>query len=738
MSDRPSLHSQESLAGRFADGLSTSLSSTFTAANDAVSAAAATANEAVMGTPPPPSGESQAAESSRLEKCCGEKLSRPVARLPGGKLPPLPTAGRSLDSDATTSGDFELTNPTWSRGGSNGKVSPTKNGKSKSQFAADFDDSTADEFSVSPAPSPSGKVRIAYVVGALLVTLIIATIAAMTSGDVAGGSNGDIAGACLFGSCSSSSDDSSDNSPAIAETVPSPTGRPSLKSSPSPSLSPTTMDTSTVVISLAIGAAAAPTAVEEASLKATVASEVGVSEDAVRDFTVAVSRRRLGRIHSPAAGEQQHDEAQELRPRQLAVTWGVSFSIVASLADVSGASTPSAFASILGTTFASASFVSSVAVAIPSAAVDTSSVAAVAATRNPSAPPTSEPSPRPTAVPVPAPSSAPVLLPTTLPLPAPTGTLGTPTHAPRPLPTALPFPVPSAGPNPIPTPVPRHTYALKFSSQAAPAANSDYEIEVDLRSASVSGFYVMSAWVMHTADFNGTESVMRANWYTSSGTAFQWPSGGWPSQADTWEHVELRLNCNGNIPGFVKWYVGNPNAATAGEFYVTNLQITGPDGETYIEDGDFAGGLHMSEYSAYVSNVDSISIVRVDGWAVPTALPTELPTTTPAPSTSTDPTVAPNPVPSTSPVLDPTSSPSETPKPTPAPTPQRPANYVALSALYAATNGAGWASKANWMTGSEPCEASWENVVCDGSTNTKVYSVDLQSMNLQGTLPTGS
>ena len=199
----------------------------------------------------------------------------------------------------------------------------------------------------------------------------------------------------------------------------------------------------------------------------------------------------------------------------------------------------------------------------------------------------------------------------------------------------------------------------------------------------------------------------------------------------------MTINCNGNIPGFVKWSVGYPNAATAGELYVTNLQITGPGGATYIEDGDFAGGQHMSEYSAYTSKADTISIVPVDGWAVPTVSPTEMPTATLVPSISLEPSALPISAPSASPMLGPTSSPSQSPNPTPPPTPQRSANYVALSALYVATNGAGWSSKENWMTGSEPCEASWDNVACDATTNTKIYSVNLNSMNLQGTLPTG-
>jgi len=199
----------------------------------------------------------------------------------------------------------------------------------------------------------------------------------------------------------------------------------------------------------------------------------------------------------------------------------------------------------------------------------------------------------------------------------------------------------------------------------------------------------------------------------------------------------MSVNCNnGKVPGFVRWRVGYPNGATVGEMYITGLQITGPDGATYIADGDFAGGHHISGYSAYISAEASISIVAIDGWALPTASPTGLPTATWPPSVSTVPTAVPVPAPSAAPVLHPSPAPSETSNPSPVPTLQRPANFVALSAVYTATNGPGWTQKKNWMNGTDPCQASWENVQCDSSTSTKIIVLDLQSNNLIGTIPT--
>lgn len=80
------------------------------------------------------------------------------------------------------------------------------------------------------------------------------------------------------------------------------------------------------------------------------------------------------------------------------------------------------------------------------------------------------------------------------------------------------------------------------------------------------------------------------------------------------------------------------------------------------------------------------------------ALPTQLPTTLPTKYPSPRPVAAPSPLPS--------SLPSVSFPPTPVPTLPRPATFVALSALYASTNGSHWTNKANWMDGDDPCSTA--------------------------------
>ena len=58
-----------------------------------------------------------------------------------------------------------------------------------------------------------------------------------------------------------------------------------------------------------------------------------------------------------------------------------------------------------------------------------------------------------------------------------------------------------------------------------------------------------------------------------------------------------------------------------------------------------------------------------------------------------------------------------------------------LEMFYAATNGAGWTTKANWMSGSDPCTtgSTWHGVTCSGG---EVTSLSLIDNGLTGTLPT--
>ena len=117
------------------------------------------------------------------------------------------------------------------------------------------------------------------------------------------------------------------------------------------------------------------------------------------------------------------------------------------------------------------------------------------------------------------------------------------------------------------------------------------------------------------------------------------------------------------------------------------------------------------------------------GTACPTPGPTPVPTSSPAPT----------PLPSLPPTSAPTTpSPSATmlpsANPTGVPTPQ---NLIALAALYKATNGTTWFSKANWMV-DDPCTNyptfSWYGVTCLSGSQ-KVVKLQVQKNNLVGTVP---
>ena len=60
-------------------------------------------------------------------------------------------------------------------------------------------------------------------------------------------------------------------------------------------------------------------------------------------------------------------------------------------------------------------------------------------------------------------------------------------------------------------------------------------------------------------------------------------------------------------------------------------------------------------------------------------------------------------------------------------------NYVALTALYEATDGAAWISNTNWLSSSDPCSApTWTSVTCSGSA---VTGLSLTGVGLAGTIP---
>ena len=166
-----------------------------------------------------------------------------------------------------------------------------------------------------------------------------------------------------------------------------------------PTSPPTSEATATVEVSLTLAAAAPPSPSEEAGLKTSIASSVGVDEASVRNFIVtATASRRLTGGRGWAA---------DASPRRLAYTWAVSFDVVADVAAV-GAASPQAFEATVATQLAAPAFAAAVQSVAPSATV--AAVATVLATRHPSplpSPafsllPTPDPSLRPSAAPPPS------------------------------------------------------------------------------------------------------------------------------------------------------------------------------------------------------------------------------------------------------------------------------------------------------------------------------------------------
>ena len=99
-------------------------------------------------------------------------------------------------------------------------------------------------------------------------------------------------------------------------------------------------------------------------------------------------------------------------------------------------------------------------------------------------------------------------------------------------------------------------------------------------------------------DYDGSHQLLHARFMTSGAFAdFPVATGGFPTARDEWQAVETSINC-GEVPSRIEWYLGFPMSHTAGNVWVTDVQITAPDGEQLIPDGSFPGGAHPAAYSA--------------------------------------------------------------------------------------------------------------------------------------------
>lgn len=146
------------------------------------------------------------------------------------------------------------------------------------------------------------------------------------------------------------------------------------------------------------------------------------------------------------------------------------------------------------------------------------------------------------------------------------------------------------------------SHALRFGQ-----GDSEYELQLtSLGADAVAGVWTLSAWAMYTPDFDGCKKLLHSRWW--SGTTILGTTGsgcdgqiGWPSTAGTWERVSETFDTEGVVPSSMVWFVGYSQSNTAGNSYVTDLQITGPDGSTWINDGTFDGGSHMSLWNPTAS-----------------------------------------------------------------------------------------------------------------------------------------
>ena len=144
-----------------------------------------------------------------------------------------------------------------------------------------------------------------------------------------------------------------------------------------PTMPPSSVDTVTVEVAMAVTADAPPTSSDLAALRTLLAQRMGVPEEDIRGLSVTVARRRL-----------------------LAVTWAVSFTVAASLADVPAVSR-AGFSTFVQDTLVAPSFSTAMAATVPGAMVDTGSIVLAEGTRNL---PTFYPTHSPSLVPTPQPT----------------------------------------------------------------------------------------------------------------------------------------------------------------------------------------------------------------------------------------------------------------------------------------------------------------------------------------------
>jgi hypothetical protein len=148
-----------------------------------------------------------------------------------------------------------------------------------------------------------------------------------------------------------------------------------------PTIAPSAADTATVALSVKIVAEKAPNTQQKSTLKSVIAAQAGVDLSAIKNFHVTISE-------------------DSRRRNLLFVTWGVTFEITTSLSTVGDGdlSSSAELGSSVSNTLSSDDFTAAVSAADQSLeiSVDTTSISAIASTRNPSLVPTPPPTALPT------------------------------------------------------------------------------------------------------------------------------------------------------------------------------------------------------------------------------------------------------------------------------------------------------------------------------------------------------
>ena len=214
--------------------------------------------------------------------------------------------------------------------------------------------------------------------------------------------------------------------------------------------------------------------------------------------------------------------------------------------------------------------------------------------------PTSGPSSEPTLFPTFAPSATPSYV------PSPAPSTAAPSGLPTAVPTYAPTILPTSGPTPAPTSPP--SAFCVWALEIEPGTDTQYVVSVPTVTSG-NGIYTLTAYAKYSADYDGEKIFMRSLWYDVLGNLLSTQNNAfdpesWPTEPDEYHFISEIYNARQAPPASMKWLVGFPGDNTAGSRFITNLQITGPDGAKYILDGDFPAGNDLALFDPAESSGD--------------------------------------------------------------------------------------------------------------------------------------